>query len=144
MKSTVFSGKVQAGKLVLDNLQGFQRMVRLLDGKAVDVSVKKHVRKRSLPQNAWYWGVLIPTLGDHLGMDGNELHDALKVHFLSEEHPSGLVRVKSTASLTTAQYSKWMEDCQRLAAEHGVDVPMPDEMAIPEQGEQWQHEASTK
>ncbi len=127
---TIFTGKVQEGKLLLDNPVGFTRMLHLLEGKPVDFAIQKHVRKRTLPQNAWYWAVLIPTLGNHLGMDPNELHDSLKVHFLSEEHRSGLVRIRSTASLTTTEYSKWMEDCQRLAAEYGVDVPMPDEKTM--------------
>lgn len=126
-QATTFHGVVQGGKLALDSRDAFARFVARLDGKRVTVSVQKFRKQRSLAQQSWYWGVLIPILAEHLGYDKDDLHEALKMKFLRVKLDDDLETVKSSAKLTTEEYSRWMEDCQRLAAEYGVDVPMPNE-----------------
>jgi len=131
MKQTaIFSGTIGSnGKLKLEpeDRAKFDRMCSLLIGKRVELSMRKFTKKRSLAQNAWYWGLLIPTLSEHLGYDAAETHEALKFKFLRVHIDAELETTRSSASLTTEEYSKFMEDCQRLAAEYGCDVPMPNE-----------------
>jgi hypothetical protein len=127
--ATTFTAAVQGGRIAWDNPAAISRFTKLLEGKRVEVQMRKFRKKRSTGQNAWYWGVLIPILGDHLGMDADELHDALKFKFLRVRVDEELETVRSSASLTTEEYSRYMENCQRLAAEYGCDVPFPNECA---------------
>ena len=130
--ATTFAGTIDSkGKLHLDprDRMAFDRMSRLLCGKRVELQMRKFRKKRTLPQNAFYFGVLVPTLAEHIGLDVDEMHEQLKRHFLSERIDENFARVKSTTELSTEEFSRYMEDCQRLAAEYGVDVPMPNEVA---------------
>jgi hypothetical protein len=127
--ATTFIGSVKNGRLVLDNRAAFDRFTRLLDGKRVELQIRKFRKKRTLPQNAWYFGVLIPAMAEEIGIDAEDLHEQLKQHFLSVRIDENFARVRSTTELSTVEFSKYMEDCQRLAAEYGVDVPFPDEVA---------------
>lgn len=132
-QAAIFSGTIGSdGKLKLEPVDRvrFDRMCSLLTGKRVELSMRKFRKKRSLAQNSWYWGLLIPILSEHLGYDADETHEALKFKFLRVRIDEELETVRSSASLTTEEYSRYMEDCQRLAAEYGCDVPMPNETGV--------------
>lgn len=127
-QATTFAGIVRQGKPILDNRAGFLRMLGLLEGKRIEISIQKLRKKRSLPQNNWYFGVLIPLMAEHLGVHADDVHRDLKRHFLAVRIDENFARVRSTTELSTDEFSRFMEDCQRLAAEYGVDVPMPNEV----------------
>ena len=83
----IFRARVtDAGKLqIMDRRSDYARLLQRLKGKIVDVTVRRHREKRSLAQNAWWWGVAIPLIADHLGYDQHE-HDGLhyelvKIHW---------------------------------------------------------------
>jgi hypothetical protein len=128
-QATTFAGIVRQGKPILDNRAAFLRMLGLLEGKRVELTIQKFRKKRSLPQNSWYWAVLIPAMAEHLGVHADDVHCDLKRHFLAVRIDENFARVRSTTELSTDEFSRYMEDCQRLAAEYGVDVPMPNEVA---------------
>ncbi len=96
----------------------------------MEVIVRRPRVQRSLSQNSYYWGVVIPLFAEYCGYDDpQDLHYALKVKFLSEPEEHGLGRVRSTSSLTTAEFTEYVERVRKLAAEHGVYVPDPGEAA---------------
>jgi hypothetical protein len=130
MKATTFTGSIENGRLKLDNRAAFARLVSLLDGKRVELQLRKFKKKRSIPQNNWYFGVLLPAFAEHVGITADDMHEQLKQHFLAVRIDENFARVRSTTELTTEEFSRYMEDCQRLAAEYGVDVAFPSEMQL--------------
>ena len=120
----IFRGRVEAGKLKLDHRDEFSALVRRLDSKEIELVLRRYRRRRSMPQNAWYWGCVIPVLAEHCGYDAEEMHEALKWRFL-KKHEGPLPTVRSTADLDTAEFSEYIEQVRRLAAEIGCAIPSP-------------------
>lgn len=89
----------------------------------------KVVRTRS--QNNYYWGVVVQTFADAVGMEADEVHDIWKRAFAGYrmvDFPGGKRRrvSNSTASMSKEDMSKYMEKCIGFCAENGVVIPNPD------------------
>ena len=123
----IFRGTVEKGKLCLDYPGSFKALLARLEGKQIALRVTKHHHSRSLSQNAYYWGIVIPLLAESCGYGDEEMHDALKHRFLRDRanEKGGLVLVKSSAALNTREFTEYIENCRRLAAEMGVAIPDP-------------------
>lgn len=120
----------------------WQNAVNSFEGQRVAVSIQKAKKKRSNPQNAFYWGVVIPILKNafiELGYLWNDdaTHDFIK-KVVAETDPetiteevvfksSGLIetRIKSTSELTTTEFCQYVETIQRWSAEN-LDIYIPD------------------
>ena len=122
-----FSGYVIDGRYKLDDKVGFQQATWDLNGKKIMLSVSQFRPQRSLEQNKWYWGVAIPILSEALGYDHDEMHDALKMKLLPKNLDTPLPTVGSTTKLNTLEFSHFMDDVVRIAAELGVALPLPGE-----------------
>lgn len=131
----IFRGRIENGKICLEHREGFAALIQRLDGCDVDLRLSKHRKARSISQNAYYWSVVIPLLAEHCGYDDEGMHEALKWKFLQvrgqeiETRASWttLPTVRSTTDLDTAEFTEYIEQCRRLAAEMGVAIPSPGE-----------------
>ena len=137
MQIPVWHGRVaDDGRLTLDSMEATdrQRYLRGLIGKAVDVVVRVHRKKRSVDQNAWLWGPAYEVLGETLGYDVHE-HEQMHYAILAEyfgtvyDPRSGMTFPARTSSqLNTKEFSTYMDWLVRWAAtEHGAVIPLPDE-----------------
>ena len=133
----VWRGTVTAaGQLELYALEAQDRRayLRTLAGADVDVIVRTRRKQRSLPQNAYLHGVVIPVLADGLGYDKHE-YNLLHYSLLAEcygcvyDPRTGREWPALTSSqLSTKQFSDYIEWIVRWAAvEHGIRVPLPNE-----------------
>ena len=124
MKRVVGFGEVIDGKLVLRNESTFKEQLRTIKGR-VDVIVEKARSRRSLNQNAYYWGVVVKLVSDYTGYEPDEMHEVLKAQFNAGEF--GEIRYgKSTAKLSTLDFEAYMEQIRRWAAQTlGVVIPEP-------------------
>ena len=95
---------------------------------------------RSIPENKYYWSVIIGILSEELGYSSNEMHEILKAMFLTLKryikNKKGIVRevttIRSTTELTTIDFEKYLSDIRIWAsAEMNVFLPMPNEEIIP-------------
>jgi hypothetical protein len=122
----IHSGKVEKGKLILNNPNRYLVHLVGFEGKDVELVLRKKKSQRSLNQNAWYFGVIIEVLREHLGYDKDEIHEALKNKFASKtDERTGLVIVESTARMDTKRFGEYCEQIQRWAAEF-LQVYIPD------------------
>jgi hypothetical protein len=123
-----FYGKIESGKMVL---QSRWRMAEWLAGQKdmpVEIVIRRIRKGRSLPQNSYYWGVVIPILSQHLGYEKDEMHEALKFEFLKIHDDRPLATARSTTDLSTTEFKTYIEQIQRWAAEfHGCYIPDPGE-----------------
>jgi hypothetical protein len=113
--------------------------IRSYEGKSVSITFEKPKKKRSNPQNSFYYGVVIPIVQNALREAGyiltNEAtHDLIKLKFLkeiiltNEETGEVVERVKSTTELSTSQFMDFVAEIRIFTNEYfGVDIPEPNE-----------------
>ena len=100
-------------------------------GTHVFITIEKITREkqRSLDQNAYYWGVVVKILAWEIGYTKDEMHEALKVKFLTYENVKGIPTVLSTANLNTKQFEVYLEMVRRWAAmDLGIVIPEPNQV----------------
>jgi hypothetical protein len=113
----------------------------LKDGKYL-VQIKS-IKKRSLPQNAYYWGVVVPMVKDGLQQVGyndvkenEDAHEIMKYLFLkkkmkSELNDDEIIIAGSTADLKTKQFNIYLEEIWQWAAEYlNIQIPHPNEQTV--------------
>jgi hypothetical protein len=128
MTTPIHRGKVTQGKMILDNQSRFLVCLSRLEGKEIEVTVRKKKAQRSLEQNKAYWGIAVEILSDHLGYERDETHDLLRAKFLSRVDDKGLMIIRSTTSLSTVEFMEYYEKIQRWAASFlNCYIPSPGE-----------------
>lgn len=100
------------------------------------ITMEVYRKNRSAEQNAYYWGVVLPTIqafimdsrGDHYSCD--DIHEFYRDEYLPKRtiKIKGMVKVvrPSTASLTTKQFSDYLEIVIHHCAENGIVIPAPE------------------
>lgn len=109
--------------------------------RLVEVILKWFYPKRSRRQNAYYWGVVVPIYADYVGEeDPDDAHEDLKAEFSwsetfvdkqGREHR----KIKSTAKMTTEEFSQYLERIWLWADKEGLRIPRPNEVDIPDEDE---------
>lgn len=128
IKQYLFGHIDDNGRLIFDDPVAFARVRGALRGRDVQVLVEPKRKPRSLAENNYYWGVVIPIISEWSGFTPEETHLALKEHFLSEfDRQHGLMRMKSTADLSTVDFEKYMSNIRMWAADQGQFIPLPNE-----------------
>lgn len=128
----IFLARIDDGKLVFEQAARVRQHVRRLEGKLVQVVIKRLRHQRTLRANRYYWGVVVKLMADEFGYDAQELHEALAMKFLRiDDCPiTGSPRRKPTPECETKEFAEYTDACIRLAAEHGIVVPSPDEVEL--------------
>lgn len=114
---------------------GFVRRVQGLEG-VYAVKIAKYRRRRSLQQNRFYWGAILPVICGGIAeawgepITADEAHLLLKQMFLSrpivnKQTGEEMGRVPpSSASLNVDQFSEYIEKIAKFSAESlGVVLP---------------------
>lgn len=132
MSTTIQSlGKVLDGKLILQDPNWFREQLKSLEGKEVDVIVKRRKKTRSNPQNDYYFGVVVPAFmkifeGAGIDYDKDKSHSILATKYLLIHEPYS--RVRSTTELSTVEFNDYLLELQQWAAEMGYYIPDPNEV----------------
>jgi len=124
-----FPGTIKDGKPILDNLPKYRAYLSAFkEGARIELILRRATKKRTDPQNRYYWGVVVPMLAEHFGYTKDEMHEALKWQFLKKPEAAPPT-VGSTRKLTTEQFNEYIESIQIWAAsEFSVVVPDPNEV----------------
>lgn len=112
--------------------------VSRLPGKRFIITLKEQKRKRSVNQNAYYWGVVVAAItqmfrdaGNYV--DGEDVHEFLKLRVAKLSRmivtPDGEVHksLGSTTKLSTMEFEVYLERVRAWAAEYGCVIPLPNE-----------------
>ena len=84
-----------------------------------------HHATRSARQNAWYWAVILPTIGAALGAHPADLHEYCKLRFNPVQDAAGTFG-GSTAAMDTAQFGAYCDAIRRWAWQTWqLDIPTP-------------------
>lgn len=127
---------VANGRLHIRQRRQFDALVRMLDDRGTyEVTVRRLRATRSSQANRYYWGVVIALLAEHTGYTPEEMHEACKQLFVPKQldlcsAEGEVVHTTTmggrTATLTTAQFTAYVDQVRRWAAEElGVETPDP-------------------
>ena len=108
----------------------------MFSGKEVVITVSDTAKKRSVDQNAYYFAAIVQPITERFNELGerfepDQVHEILKYKFLrvcEVDEETAEVKaeyVKSTSSLKTYEFSFYLEDCIRYAAELGIEIHSP-------------------
>lgn len=129
----------EEGKLQVFNVPAYKEWIRYNAGKGIVLSLKTKHKSRSNPQNAYYWGVIIPMVTDAINHLGNsftkeETHEFLKARFnfkqveVIEGHYIDMPQ--STSKLDTKEFMTYIENIQQFASVMlNTYIPSPNEQA---------------
>lgn len=112
--------------------QRFKRYMETLHGLYY-ISISKYKRKRTNPENSYYWGVIIEMLFKETGWFStpDDWHEYLKATFNAALfHVDGKeIKVpRSTASLSTVEFEEYLSRIRTWAAmELNISIPEPNE-----------------
>ena len=112
-------------KLRLHDEASFRRHYSQFAGQKIELTIQVYQPPRSDAQHKYWHGCVVPILAEYCGYTTDEMHEALKQRFLSEEDANGLTRVKSTRELSRSEFVQFVETVCQWAAEMGCVVPPP-------------------
>lgn len=131
----VLPARLEGGKLDLNR----DRLRKALHGRKDGdylITIERAHATRSLSQNAYYWGVILPAIADYTGQSVDDLHEWAKLNFnakqivLTNAHGEivGDERIgQTTTKLNKVTFGEYLERLRAWAAvELGVVVPDPD------------------
>ena len=98
--------------------------------KPYSIEIKEYRKNRSTAQNRLYWSWL-RVLSAFTGYGDDELHELFKIRLLGtvEKKIMGdTIKIpRSTTSLTTREFTEYLEKIELAAMTMGVSVPHPDD-----------------
>jgi hypothetical protein len=139
-----FITKIEQGKVSDGVRQSLQQALKSLDGKIAKITIEERKKVRSLSQNAFYWGCIIPPIVTLLREYGNDVDGDDTHEFLMENVGKlnknivlldGEVKTVSGSSaiLKPMEFEEYLTKVRSFAAEHGVILPLPNEHTLHEQ-----------
>ena len=126
-----YTGEVRDGVIKLNSEKFKREVLSCFPGQPFILRVEKVKKKRSNNQNEYYWGVVIEYVREAIRMLGfdltkDETHDFLKARFNSVEI-AGLIVPKSTTSLSTEEFNRYIETIVKWVAERfHIVIPPPE------------------
>ncbi len=129
----VFYTTITAGQMATHHRDKLIEYIRTRPDGNYEIIIRKPRKKRSLQENAYYWGVIIYMISQETGEDTNRVHEALKIKFLKDHFgdiPSEkLWTVKSTADLNTSEMEEYLANIRQFAAQElNMYIPLPNEV----------------
>lgn len=124
-------------KLTISSVEDMQALVEKLSalpfdkGQAYEVSYKRKIRKRSVPQNRLYW-LWLACIADETGHDREDLHRVFAGKYLAcdviEVMGEKVRKIPSTTTLSTQTFTDYIEKIRIYAAtELGITLPDPED-----------------
>jgi hypothetical protein len=134
----IYQTEVRGGRLHIFRRKEFLRDIQQFEGKRTEIILQLRKNRRSIEQNAYYWGVVVPMVRAGLYDAGwrysiTDTHQELKRMFLLREkvnENTGEVReyIASTTELTTTEMNDYWAEIWQWAAEYlNIQIPEPNE-----------------
>ena len=135
-----FGSVCENGKLTIFNKKGFINELKYFNGKEVELTVRRKLKKRSNGQNRYFHGLAIPIikhrlieLGFEEAFDNEWVKDFVKFNCLKIEivNPSTgelMQTLGKTSNLNTIEFGEMVEKLVRWCAQDlEIELPYPNE-----------------
>ena len=132
------NSRVEGGKLA-QNIAKINAEIKKHEGKHIEITIKQKYKRRSIPENKYYFGVVIQIWKDLIYQEWGETwsseqtHEFLKSHCnfkeIVNQNTGEIIKIPlSTADLKTIEFEDYLEKCRRLAFDFfNVQIPLPNE-----------------
>lgn len=141
MKDVILRTRINNKRLSSNVSNEIRVFIEMMDGKEIDIVMKKAKSKRSDRQNRYYFGCVVPIICQalkDLGHDLNkvECHEWLKMKFnytsIADGQGNHISDIpKSTTRLTKTEFGEFIERVAQFAATHlNVAIPEPNEQTF--------------
>jgi len=125
VKSAKVPGKITDLKFIPNNPKNMENALSAYNGKEVVITITKPKTTRTLPQNAYLFGVVYTMIANETGSDTESTHHYMADMFLKELGGT-IPKVQSTTKLTTAEFQVYVDKIIQWAAEFlGLYIPLP-------------------
>ncbi len=118
-----------------------KKAIASFEGKTIQITIERYRNKRSNPQNAYYWGVVLPIVQEGLIDATGETRDLNSIHYnillpmfspnrdIVNKQTGEVMQEKLTSSeMTTTEFSEYINDIQKWGAEFlNIQIPSPNE-----------------
>ena len=136
MITPVFNGTVEKGKLVPVNKDRFLLHCCTLEGKPVEIIVRRRYAKKSNKQNKYYRAVVVKLIGHEMGYrdtstELGKVHGILLDKFFRETDDKGNTYIRSTKldEWKTVEWEAKMGEIRQWASEFlNTYIPLPNEV----------------
>ena len=138
LKLTYFGRVTDDGEIKLPGAK-MRKEAQHFAGKEIEVTIQRKKRKRTDPQNRYYWGVVVEMIRAGIkdmtadALTADQVHELLKLKFnrvQKVDEDTGEVLYEytgSTAKMKTVEFMEYIEKCCQFAAEYlGVEIPLPE------------------
>ena len=142
MKLAYF-GRVNNGQLHIIHRKEFDRELYILDGKDVEIIIRRKRKIRSLSQNAYYHAVVCGMIQQRLielwgekGITKEQVHELLKREChkieITDKNSGNIITLSgSTTEMTTVEFMEYIEKCRQWAFQNlDIDIPEPNEQVM--------------
>lgn len=131
--------RARVGRNLMDALKALPK------DKAIRVTIQDYEKNRSLAQNAYYWGVVLPSISEHIEAQTGEVWSCDELHewYRDKFLPPRVVTIcgepkilrPSTASLKVKPFAEYLDRIIRYCSINlGHVVPAPEEdVGLPDQ-----------
>lgn len=140
MKKVTITSSVVNGNLK-KNRALIKEAVESFEGKEIEVTIQRKRKHRSNPQNAFYWGVVLPIVQEGLKDATGEVRDMNSIHYqiilplvapkreiLNKQTGEVITETMTSSEMTTTEFMEFILSIQQWAAEFlGVTIPDPNE-----------------
>jgi hypothetical protein len=133
-----YQGEVKEDGLYIINRKRFDSELLNYLGKRVEIEIRPKRKRRSVFQNAYYWGVVVPLvkaglndIGYKIGLE--QTHELLKskfhiVEYVNENTGEIIKAIGTTTDMTTSEMMDYFEEITQWAAEYlNIQIPQPNE-----------------
>ena len=116
-----------------ESKQNLYKVLKLKKGVHL-VKIVRKSKKRSVDQNAYYWGVVLMYIGSEIGYTKEESHEAMGRIFLSYEKANAKTGeierfVRSTTELSTVEFEEYLEKIRQYCIQElDILIPLPNEV----------------
>lgn len=122
------NGVIQKRPVIKNMLYYQQHINRFKLGDKVVIEIEKRTVSRSLQQNSFYWGAVLPCIAESTGNITEDLHEFFKRKFLAprevEVLGKAVVFPGSTAKLSSADFFEYLQKIEHLT---GIPLPNPED-----------------
>lgn len=115
--------------------------IKSLEGKKVLITIEKLKKSRSLEQNRYYFGAVLPLVQDGLYEATGEMKNTEEIHYgillkmfapekeiVNINTGECITEKLSSSQMSTTQFMEYILEIQKWAAEFlGIDIPNPNE-----------------
>lgn len=137
MQNISFYSRIIGGCLHRYTQSNINTLFQSLEGQLIKITIEKKKNLRSVKQNSFYWGVVIPWVVTFFQEYGNNF-DAMQVHeYLKSEVgkldqivdlPTGIARISgNTHKMSTKEFEDYLTKIRAWGAEWGLTIPLPNE-----------------